>query len=439
SFAQADGDQSYRVPLPLPEDPFEAIRQAYLVGTDTESEPFEDLGIESPESPHVVASPILFPDSTPHVGHVEESEGSCTSSTGSTSSDSTTPLSPDHPLTRDIPVSVPSLRRTAHMAVCVHPVLSPGYSARIAKAASMSDVAFHKRFRSSYEGSPSPSPTLLVQKRYRGTSKLILGTDSEGDELGDEEVSLDSDSGSEDAEDEGHSVERDGLGLEEKDKAVPEGQQAALVMETTVGEPLGLGNGALRRRELAAEEDQRYSTFEVGQGSGSAPEPERSERVSAFRQPALTTWTDPEDGTVYIDVPTYPPSAPPVQTPPSPDWTPSSLPISPSHSNVPSPVSSPLISLTVPSPVATTTATILVYEDQFIEIDRDVKELYTRSMAVKDEIFSQRYRLRSLEQEQERAVMTFGALWRPVLALETRAEHVDTQMANMSRAGYDDH
>ncbi|GJZ51287.1 hypothetical protein Tco_0605802 [Tanacetum coccineum] len=31
-----------RVPVPLPEDPYEAIRQAYLDGTDTESEPFED-------------------------------------------------------------------------------------------------------------------------------------------------------------------------------------------------------------------------------------------------------------------------------------------------------------------------------------------------------------------------------------------------------------
>ncbi|GKD13694.1 hypothetical protein Tco_1198101 [Tanacetum coccineum] len=370
-------------------DPYEAIRQAYLVGTDTESEPFEDLGTESPESPHIVASPISFRDSTPPVGHVEELEGSSTSSGGSTSLDSTTPLSPDHPLT-----------------------------------SSMSDVAFHKRFRSSYEGSPSLSPTLPVRKRYRGTSEIILGTDCKGDELGDEEVSLDSDSGSKDAEDEGpvigdedpslddegygfndeshgiddegHSVERDGLGLEEEDEAVPEGQQqAAPVVETTVGEPLGLGYGALRRRELAVEEDQRYSMFEVGQGSGSAPEPERSERVSAFRQPALTTWTDPKDSTVYIDVPTYPPSAPPVQTPPSPDWT----------------------------PVATPTATILVDEDQFIQ----------------DEIFSQRYQLKSLEQEQERDVMTFRALWRPVLALETWAGHVDTRMANMSRAGYDDH
>ncbi|GKE01364.1 hypothetical protein Tco_1389347, partial [Tanacetum coccineum] len=198
-----------------------------------------------------------------------------------------------------------------------------------------------------------------------------------------------------------------------------------------IREPLGLGYGALRRQELAAEEDQRYSTFEVGQGSGSAPKPERPER-----------------------------------TPPSPDLTLGSLPISPSHSDVPSPVSSPLISLTVSSPVVTPTATIPVDEDQFIEvgsqlelygsilqdhtqrldampptlfaeIDRDVRELYTRSRAVRDEIFSQRYRLRSLE--QERAVMTFGALWRPVLALETWAGHVDTRMENMSQAGYDDH
>ncbi|GKC06770.1 hypothetical protein Tco_0998380, partial [Tanacetum coccineum] len=137
------------------------------IGTDTESEPFEDLGTESPESPYIVASPISFPDSTPPVGHIEESEGSGTSSVGSTPSNSTTPLSPDHPLTRDTPVLVPSLRRTARMAVRIQPVLSPGYSTRIAEATSMFDVAFHKRFRSSYESSPSLSPTLPVQKQYR--------------------------------------------------------------------------------------------------------------------------------------------------------------------------------------------------------------------------------------------------------------------------------
>ncbi|GJV82523.1 hypothetical protein Tco_1522421 [Tanacetum coccineum] len=50
--SQADGAQSSRVPVPLPEDPYEAIRQAYLVGMDTESEPFEDpIETEAPESP----------------------------------------------------------------------------------------------------------------------------------------------------------------------------------------------------------------------------------------------------------------------------------------------------------------------------------------------------------------------------------------------------
>ncbi|GJZ01338.1 hypothetical protein Tco_0519299 [Tanacetum coccineum] len=289
SSTQADGAQSSRVPVPLPEDPHETIRKAYLVSTDTESEPFEDLGNESPESPYVVASPISFPDSTPPVGHVKESEGSGTSSAGSTSSDSTTPLSPDHPLTRDTPVLVPSLSRTpARHGHGVQPCVS----------------------------TPSPSLTLPVPEAELRLLCLFWLYDSEGDELGDEEVSLDSDSGSEDAEDEGpaagdedpslddegyglddesrgiddegHSVERDGLGLEEEDEVVLEGQQqAALVVETT--------------------------------GFGSAPETERSERVSAFRQPVLTTWTDPEDGTVYIDVPTYPPSAPPVQTSPLPD------------------------------------------------------------------------------------------------------------------------
>ncbi|GKA24074.1 hypothetical protein Tco_0710107 [Tanacetum coccineum] len=354
SSTQADGAQSSRVPVPLPEDPCEAIRRAYLVGTDTESEPFEDPESETPESPHIVASPVSLPDSTPPVCHVEESEGFDTSGAGSTSSDSTTPLSPDHPLTRDTPVLVSSLRRIARMAVRVSPVLSPGYSASIAEAAAMSDVVFRKRFRSSYES--LPSSTLLVRKRYRGTSKLILGTDSEGDELEDKEVEdcSDSDSGSKDAEDEGltagvegpgiddkgyglddeshgrddesrgiddegHSVESDGLGLEEEE-VVPRGQeQAAPVVRTTKNVPSGLRYGALRHRELALEDGDVYSTFEVGHGFESAPGSERPERVSAFRQPTITTWTDPKDGMIYIDIPDYLPPSPPVQTPPSPE------------------------------------------------------------------------------------------------------------------------
>nr|GEZ80303.1 hypothetical protein [Tanacetum cinerariifolium] len=404
SSTQANGAQSSRVPAPLPEDPYEAIRQAYLVGTDTETEPFEDPDSKTPESPHIVAPPTC---------HVKESEGSGTSGVRSTTSDSTTPLSPDYPLTHTTPVLVPILRRTTHMVVCVLPVMSPGLSVVIAEMAAMPDSTFHKRFRSSYDS--LPSPTLPVRKRYRGTYELILGTDRE--EI---DESLDFDSKSKDAEDEGPTAEdedpavrdkglaagvegpdvddesyglddesygldyeshgvddeirgldnegcgikSDGLSLGEEE-VVPEGQQqAAPVVRTTVSTPLGLGYGALRRRELALEEDRIYTPL--------------------------------------------------VQTPPSPDWTPGSFPISPSLPVVPSPVSSPMISLIVPSPIPspmpTSTSSIPVDEDQFIE-----------------------------EHEQERTAVTFRALWRPALTLEAWARRVDTRMTDMSWVGYDDH
>ncbi|GKD64161.1 hypothetical protein Tco_1306269, partial [Tanacetum coccineum] len=298
--------------------------------TDTESEPFEDLETETPESPHIVAPPAC---------HDEESEGSGTSGARSTSSNSTAPLSPDHPLTHATPILVPSLQVEA-----------------------MSDSAFRKRFRSSYDS--SPSPTLLVWKRYRGMSEYILDTDSEEDE--EVEESSDSNSESEDAKDEGPTAGDEGPAVEDEGLAAGD-EDPTPVVETSVGEPLGLGYGALRRRELALREGQMPSVFEVGQGSGSVPEPEGSERVSTCRQPVKTIKIviDLEDGRTYIDIPAYPPPAPPVQTPPSLEWSSCSFPISPAHS---------------------VTATIPVDEDQFLE-----------------------------------------------------AGHVDTRMAEMSQAGYDDH
>ncbi|GJX56703.1 hypothetical protein Tco_0286600 [Tanacetum coccineum] len=148
------------------------------------------------------------------------------------------------------------------------------------------------------------------------------------------------------------------------------------------------------------------------------PESEIPDRVSAFRQPTVTTWTDPEDDMNYIDIPDYPPPAPPVQTLPLPEWTSGSLPISPSHSNIPSPISSPMEL----SPAL------------FKRYDRNIRELFTRSRAVRKEIFSQRYRFRSLEYEQERVAVTFGAIWRPLLALEAWAGQTDTQRAAMWHA-----
>ncbi|GKD19646.1 hypothetical protein Tco_1208804 [Tanacetum coccineum] len=240
-----------------------------------------------------------------------------------------------------------------------------------------------------------------------------LDTDYEREGLNDEDRGLD---------DAGHSLDEEGLGLE----------------------------GVIRRLYLRVRSGKPQLWRQLW-GSGSVPEPERPERVSAFRQPTLSTWIDLEDGITYIDVFVYPPPAPPAQAPPSPEWSCGSLPISLAPSAVPSPIPSPMISSIVlspiASPVATPTATIFVDEDQFIkvgaqlelyegilqdhtqcldamppilfaDIDRDVRELYTRSGVVIDEIFLQRYRFRSLELEQERTAVTFGALWRPVLALE---------------------
>ncbi|GKD00038.1 hypothetical protein Tco_1170312, partial [Tanacetum coccineum] len=373
----ADKAQNSRVPPPFPEDPYEAIRQASSV------------------------SPTTLPDSTPPACHTEESKDSDTSGARSTSSDSTAPLSPDHLLTRTSPTPTPTRalfhRRTARMTVRAQPVISLGHSARVAEEMALSDPALRKRYRSSYETSSSSSPALPVRKRYRG-SELILDMDSKEDEIGEEDTD----------DDEGRGLDDEGHGLDDG-VMVP-------VVGATASTPLGLGYGALRRLELAVEEDHVYITFEIGQGSGSVPKPERPEKVSALRQPTLTTWMDPEDGIAYIDIPAYPPPAPPSQTPPSPEWSSGSFPVSPAPSVVPSPISSPMISLTIPSP--TLTATIPVDEDQFIEI---------------------RAQFRSLELEQERTAVTFGALWRPVLALEPWAGHVDTWMTDMSRAGYDDH
>ncbi|GKA42526.1 hypothetical protein Tco_0735186 [Tanacetum coccineum] len=249
SKSKADGAQSPQVPVPFPEDPYEAIRQAYLVETET------------PKSPHTVASPTPLRDSTPPMRHTEGSVDSDTPGARSTPSDTTAPLPLDHPLTHASPTLVPILRNTACMAVRVPPTMSPGLSASIAEVATMSNSAFHKRFRSSYESSPSSSPPdLPLRNRYRSTFELVEDDDEEEDEDDEEEDKDDEEEDEEDPAagheglavgDEGPGIRVESLSLGE-DEVVPEGQQrATLVVETAVGEPLGLGYGALRRHEIA--------------------------------------------------------------------------------------------------------------------------------------------------------------------------------------------
>nr|GEY12685.1 hypothetical protein [Tanacetum cinerariifolium] len=167
-----------------------------------------------------------------------------------------------------------------------------------------------------------------VRKRYLGTSELILDTDSEGDELGEEDKSSNVNDERENDEgqgldkevyglvDEGQGLEVEGHGMEEEEEAAPEGQpQAVLVVKIAASEPLGLRYGADRRRSLELTKEIAPSTYE---------------------------------------------------TQPSPEWSLGSLLVPPSSSVVPSPIA---------STVATPSATISIEEDQFLEVEEQL-ELY---------------------------------------------------------------
>ncbi|GJV34607.1 hypothetical protein Tco_1395007 [Tanacetum coccineum] len=240
--------QSSRVPTPLPDDPYVEVRQAYLVDTDTESEPKEAPSELEEFQPLDSREPLT--DEEFEVS--EPSDTRITPSHSSSSSDSTTPLSPDHPLTHVSPTPTPNRvlfhRRTARMVVRTQLTLSPGMLARIAEAAALSPSSFRKRYVPSYEtpSSSLSSLTLPKWKRYRGTSELILDTEDEssdsdvereGHGLDDEGHCLDEEGHGLDYEghvldNEGHGLDDEGRGLEdegpcseeEEEEAAPEGQ-----------------------------------------------------------------------------------------------------------------------------------------------------------------------------------------------------------------------
>nr|GEU73267.1 hypothetical protein [Tanacetum cinerariifolium] len=182
-----------------------------------------------------------------------------------------------------------------------------------------------------------------IQRSIRGSGDELGDEDDEEEEDKKVEESSNFNSKSEDAEDEGSTTEDEDPGA---------GNAGLTAGDEGLGEPIGLGYGALRRQEIALGEGRMPSVFEVCQSSRFILESKRPKRVSALRQPTLTTWIDLEDGIAYIDVPAYLPPAPPVQTPPSPEWSSGLHPISPAPSIVPLPISSPMISLIVPLPIA---------------------------------------------------------------------------------------
>ncbi|GJX41791.1 hypothetical protein Tco_0256781 [Tanacetum coccineum] len=419
------------VTTPLHDDPYMLVRQAYTpIVMDPDSEPFEDP-IETEEthplSPR--AAPLspdytpTFLDYTPDTPHSDkDSEPMEASETRTASpSGSTSPLSPAHPLTQTSPIPTPSrafyYRGTARMVVHTQPTLLLDTSSRVTEAMTLSPSSFRKRYRPSYEAPsssalPASSLTLPLRKRYRGTSKPILDTETEGDES----EANGTGSESEESKDKGPGSE--------SEEIAPEGQQqqAVLVEDTTADEPLGLGYEVARRRALELVECPVPNTFKIGQSSRSVPDQQRVDETPTPRLPTRPTWVDPKDDTVYIDI-NYdaPPVRTPVQTPASPEWSSGSLPVSPASLTVPSPVA---------SPVTTPAATIAVDEDEFLEVgaqlelhgsilydhtqrldalpptlfegySRDFTWLFARSEAVRDEIHLQRFRLRSLERGHE--------------------------------------
>ncbi|GJZ23530.1 putative ribonuclease H-like domain-containing protein [Tanacetum coccineum] len=199
----------------------------------------------------------------------------------------------------------------------------------------LSPSSSRKRYISSYEtpsssASPSSSLALPIWKRYRGTSEPIIDTKTEGDESEAEGTS----SKSEESVDEGPGLENEEAASEVQQKRI------VSVEDTAEDEPLGLGYRTPRHRALELADDIIHSTYEVGQSFGSMPVQQTAGESTTSRLPIHTTWEDPMDGMVYTDIEcVMPPVCEPIQTPTSPAWSSSSLPMS-------------LASLTVPSPLA---------------------------------------------------------------------------------------
>ncbi|GJV94149.1 hypothetical protein Tco_1541962 [Tanacetum coccineum] len=118
---------------------------------------------------------------------------------------------------------------------------------------------------------------------------------------------------------------------------------------------------------------------------------------------------------MYVKLQSAPPAAH-VQTPPSPEWSLGSLPVSPSSLVVPSPIA---------SLVATPAATISVDEDQFLEgYGKDLKELYTRLGAVRDEIFFAKHAIYDIQRENHDLRRQLAVEWRERLELTDRVARI---------------
>ncbi|GJR95673.1 hypothetical protein Tco_0267847 [Tanacetum coccineum] len=223
SSTQADGAQSSRVPMPLPEDPYKAIRTARMVVCVPHA---MSSGHSASMAKVAAMSESAFLNDSEEEDDEEDEEIEESMDSDSLSEDT----KDEGPTAKDEDPAAEDEGLTAR-------VEGPG-----------------------------------IDDESYGLDNERHGMDDDSHGLNDEGHSVESD---------GLDLE------EEEEVVPGGQQQAALVVGIAVSAPLGLGYEALRCRELALEEDDVYRTFEVGQDSGSAPDFKRPERVSASRSGAV--------------------------------------------------------------------------------------------------------------------------------------------------------
>ncbi|GKE18590.1 hypothetical protein Tco_1426167, partial [Tanacetum coccineum] len=275
--------------------------QTHLVDTDTESRPIKDLReIEVPQPLLIVPSPVPSSDDL----HLTVGQAHTPATVDTESEPEEAPSE-----TEEFKASEPS----DTMITTSHSSASSDYTAPLSPdhpltqtlpTSTPTQVSFHRRTTRMVVRT---QPTLSLGMLARIAEATALSPSS----FHTEDESLDLGTEREGSEDEGPGSEDEGPGSKDEGPVMDE--------------PLGLGYRALRRRELVV-------------GEGDMP--------------------NPKDGRVYTDIPTYVPPAAPVQTPPSPEWSSGSLPVSPSSIVVPSPIA---------SLVTTPATTISVDEDQFLK------------------------------------------------------------------------
>nr|GEZ92407.1 reverse transcriptase domain-containing protein [Tanacetum cinerariifolium] len=149
TITPTDRAKDSSVITPLHDDPYMLVKQAYIpIATDTKFEPFED--------------PIKTEETQPL-------------------SPRAAPLSPDYTLTSpDYTLHTPRIDEdTARMAVHTRSTKSLSIYSRVTEVMALSPLSYCKRDKSFYE---TPSSYLPLRKRCQGISKLLLDTETEGDE-----------------------------------------------------------------------------------------------------------------------------------------------------------------------------------------------------------------------------------------------------------------